>query len=265
MKRLLWTLPVVAGVGMVAVAVLLSSSSVRSPGVSSVSAQTACDLSITKEVDNSTVAAGDNADYTITVTNDGSSNCVGFTVTDVIPNHMTCASADVSSNSNITSVDVSSCRSSTTEVTWDSPKTLTKNDGNEAILTLSLTTDDTLADGRTITNEACVVSDSETSGATPTPVSVCDHVKITIGTAATATPTATFTPIATSTPYVLVVPTPYVPPPAPTAAKKPVVVPSTGTGAGSSGGSPWLAIGLGLGGACLLVVSGAALARKRIR
>ncbi len=74
----------------------------------------------------------------------------------------------------------------------------------------------------------------------------------------TPTVTATATPKPTSTPFV---------PPPPTATAKPLgTIAAPPTGSGTDGGSSrWLALGLGLGGMCLLVVSGTALAKKRIR
>jgi uncharacterized repeat protein (TIGR01451 family) len=262
-----WMLPAAAGLALVLAAVLLSSASPGGPAVpgalaaddTSTPAATAtvnpkCDLSIKKTAANSTVAEEGDATYTITVTNDGTGDCGGLTISDVIPDDTDCSSAKVASSSDISSSNftISHCSSSGT-VKWVTTKNLGEDE--QAVVTLVLSLDDSLDKGDRVTNTACVTSTDDVRN-------TCDDVRITVGSEPTATPTVTRTPVTVPTvaPYV-----PPPPPPPPAAQPAPsVALPNTGAGSNSGGWSP-LSLALAAAGACLLLVSGRALARKRIR
>jgi uncharacterized repeat protein (TIGR01451 family) len=251
-----WVLPVAAGLALVMTAVALwgtgpvARAQTATPTTAPTATATpnpACQLSIDKTADDSTVPEGGNANYTITITNDGNGDCVDPTITDAIPDDTDCEDASVDSTSDVTDIDVSHCSTSGT-VKWESNDNFGKNDTVVLDLVLSLTSGANEDDK--ITNEACVTSSSDVNGD-------CDSAKITVGAPATSTPQ----PTATTQPIVAI-PTVQVQPPAiPTARPLATIAPPI-TGTGPDGGSGPLALGLALVGASLLLVSGAALVKR---
>ncbi len=265
----LWAVAAGAGLALVMVAVMLSSGSGSiSPPVANAQGETAtptnttaptstntpvtptatpvCDLSITKDVSDSTVPEGGTADYTITVTNDGDNDCTPtMEVSDVIPSDTDCSDASVDSSSDISDshFTIDGCDTSGT-VTWSTTSTL--NSGDQIVVDLSLDLTSGASDGDRITNEACITEPANLK---------CDSARITVS-GATETPTAgpTSTPMPT-----VVIPTarPVIPP----VIAPSVTVPTTGTGP-SSGGSNTLPIALGLLGGVLLLASGTVLVKR---
>jgi uncharacterized repeat protein (TIGR01451 family) len=205
----------------------------------------ACQLKVNKTADASTVPENGTATFTIEITNDGNGDCVDPTISDVIPDHTDCDTADVASTSDITDIDISGCKASGT-VKWKSNDNFGKND--TVVLTLALTLESAAHEGNHISNEACVTSTSDVNGD-------CDSARITVGAPGTATPQPTATRAATATPGVIV------PPPIPTARPLATIAPPI-TGTGPDGGSGPLVLGLGLVGVCLLLVSGAAMVKR---
>ncbi len=270
-------LPAVAGLALVVVAVLLSSFSPGRPVVASVQATdggTVCDLQVDKEGSrtesegNTFVLPGTGTDpltgdnvieYTITVTNIGQQDCEAFEVVDQLPESLICDGADVVSSPPDFEFALPDCIAGRggQEVGVEAIGTLSP--GDEVVLSL-VATDNT--DENCVTNRACAEGALTSAGLQDNVLvnGTCDEDTVCRRPHHTPTPTvtATATPKPTSTPFV--------PPPSPPTAKPlgTIVAPPTGSGANGSS-SPWLALGLGVGGVCLLVVSGAALARKRIR
>ncbi len=273
-----WALPAVAGLALVMAAALLSSSSPGSPGVPAASAVGTvdgeyCVLQIVKEANESEVEAGDRITYTITVTNvataEGTTQlegCVNPEITDVLSEDLECVSASVVDPDSLAFSQAAiddSCQAD--DVDWAFVGSL--KEGDQVVVRLRVETDEDLDEGDHVLNEACVTANVVAAAGFTTQRIVmepqCDTETVRIRERErepTATPTIAPTntprpPLPTSTPL----------PPLPTA--KPLATltgPPTGTG--SEGHASWpLALGLGLGGLCLLVVSGTALARKRIR
>jgi uncharacterized repeat protein (TIGR01451 family) len=270
---LYWLLPAVAGLALIAVAVLLSSASPGGRLVPSAQAQPLlCDLQIDKQqvdvddivfrADTVDGASDDDIAYLITVTNVGGTGCWAVTVVDQLPDGLTCEEAGVVELGGVGGVPVRGCGYDTTglsslagqggeQVTFASMGALTSGETLVLGLIARVDTNDC------VTNRACVEAGGQN---TPLVNGVCDEVRTCERRHHTPTPTVapTSTPKPTSTPFVPL-------PPLPTA--KPLgTIAAPPTGSGTDGGSSrWLALGLGLGGVCLLVVSGTALARKRIR
>jgi uncharacterized repeat protein (TIGR01451 family) len=213
-----------------------------------------CELEVEKTDSPDPVAAGGQITYTITVSNEGSGggDCADLDVVDGIPENTDCVSADVATSSDIPEddFDIDGCDSSG-DVTWSTSSNLDTDDS--VVLTMVVETDSDLDEGDRIDNEACASSASDVGGD-------CDQQRTTI-TEATATPTPQ--PTATRQPTVQPPPTVIVPPPvAPTARVIATISPPvTGTGS-SGGGSGPLALGLGLLGGVMLLVSGAALVKR---
>ena len=263
-----WVLPAIAGLALIMVAALLSSSSPGSPGVPGVHAQQtpptstptatrtptptatvnpACQLKINKTVDDSTVPLNGIATFTIEVSNDGNGDCADPQISDVIPDNTDCEDATVASSSDITDINIDGCDSSGT-VTWDSDDDL--NDSDTIVLTLELSFESDVDVDDDITNEACATSSSDVGGD-------CDSARVTAVEEATSTPPPTATRAATVQP----IPTVIAPPPIPTARPLATIAPPI-TGTGPDGGSGPLVLGLGLVGVCLLLVSGAAMVKR---
>jgi uncharacterized repeat protein (TIGR01451 family) len=264
-----WALPAVAGLALVMVAALLSSSSPGNPSVPGVRAaddeptatftptvtatpNANCELNAVKDAAASTVPEGGQITYTIKVENNGSGSgsCTDLTVTDVIPADTDCVSATATDDAGL-DIDIDGCDTSGT-VTWDTNDNLDTDDQVTLQMVVKLTSGANEDDK--INNEACATSSSDVGGD-------CDSARVTV-TGATATPTTA--PSATPFPTVPPVPTvPTVIVPVPTARALPTLSPPiTGSGSTSGGGSGPLALGLGLVGACLLLVSGAALVKR---
>ncbi len=214
-----------------------------------------CDLSVSKKDSPTTVGEGGQITYTITITNDGSSNgdCTDLTVTDTIPTDTDCVSATDDGTMDFT---IDGCDSSG-DVVWDTNDNL--NDGDEVVVTMVVKLTSGAQEDDTINNEACAVSSDDVGGD-------CDAETTKVGAAATATPTTA--PTATTRPTVQpVVPPPVAPPPIappPIAPPTALIAPMTGSGAeaGGSGTAQTLALALGLMGAGLLLVSGVAFAKR---
>ena len=251
-----WALPASIGLALLMVAALLSSSTIGSPGVPAAHAQAACVLDIDKDADMGTVAAGGEVTYTITVTNDGTGDCTSIVVTDSLPNDLTCVSATVIEEEDLDfdqgDID-DSCDDDDVEWAADTGDVLDEND--EVVLELVVAADTDLDEDDEVENEVCVNAD-DVAGAPMT--EACATETTTIGAAATATPQPTATRQPTVQPLPTIQPPPVV---APTIAPPIIAPPATGTGAGSGGSGP-LTLGLGLVGACLLLVSGAALVTR---
>ncbi len=239
----------------------------------------ACDLQISKEANRDEVdwdreCSADegkwndwdgNLDYDITVTNTGSA-CTNPVITDNLQSDgdiLGCDDASVVQVSNWAGVtcEVYACTDSLAE--WKCSGVLVQNGEIDLRLDAGLENewaDHNWDDEDNIDNTACVAN----SGAQETANSACASESVEVRherhCEATATPTPTAQPTATpQTPIVIIVQ----PPPQATP-QGTLTAPKTGTGS-QGGSSPWLPVGLGLGGMCLLLVSGAALAKKRIR
>jgi fimbrial isopeptide formation D2 family protein len=212
-----------------------------------------CELTITKEADNDTVAEGGDMTYTIHAKNTGTQTCEDVVISDEIPTHTDCVSTDVlSDQSDVDIADAVGCDSSDV-VTW-AVDDMAPNDDAEVQMTVELTSH--AKHGDTIDNTACITS----SDVNDVPA-LCDTAEVDVTRAPTATPTATATATPTNTPLPTFTPRP----PLPTAQPLPTsAAPVTGTG-GNSGGTSWIALGLGLGAMSLMLGFSAMLARKRIR
>ncbi len=270
-------LPAVAGLALIVVAVLLSSASPGGRVVASAQARetNGCQLQVDKEGQRGVdipfqsetrgsagqVGEDNEIEFTIAVTSVGQVTCGSGSneVVDQLPEGLTCEDAGVVSDPAHSFIGVEGCgkQPGATEGNGGEQVSFILAElapGEEVVLAL-VARDNT--DEDCVTNKACAEEgfDSPLVNGTCDQTTVCRrHPR----TPTTPTPTVTNTPIPPTS-------TPFVPPPPPTA--KPlatIVAPPTGSGA-NGGSSPWLALGLGLGGVCLLVVSGAALARKRIR
>ena len=282
---LYWLLPAVVGLALIVVAVLLSSMSPGGRVVPSAQAiaPSGCELKVEKDFQSvdgngiifrrlspsgatATPRPENEIEFTIAVTNlggDTQQDCTGLEVVDQLPEGLTCEDAGVIEAPAGFQVE-GGCDNQGTgfsallgqggeQATFISGDTLAS--GEEVVLGLIARADN----NDCVTNRACAVG-GLTAGNSNMPLAdgTCDEVRTCEPRhPRTPTPTVTNTPIPpTATPYV----------PRPTATPKPLatlVPPKTGTG--SESGIPWLAVGLGLGGVCLLLVSGAALAKKRIR
>lgn len=217
-----------------------------------------CVLRTTKDADVSEVPEGGTITYTIKVKNIGTNDngyCTNLDVTDVIPDDTDCTSATVTSDSDIDEgrFDITGCDTSGT-VEWYTDDNL--DTGNEVVIQMAVVLTSGASDGDTITNEACADSDTAANND-------CDSTDVDVtGATATATPA----PTATTGP-VVVLPTarpviPSVPVVVPTAVVAPLIIPSTGSGPDSSGGSP-LALALGLTGGALLLLGGTGVWLRR--
>ncbi len=273
MKRMsrYWALPGAVGFALIVAAALLSSSSLSSPGIPGAQAQeptptntavpptvTAtpnpdCDIQVSKEVNATTIGEGGQATYTITVKNDADDgDCVDLEVTDIVPDHTNCVTASVTDTNDLDfdASDIQDTCDDNDTVEWLGDGDLAH--GDQVVLKMVVELTSAADEGDHISNTACAVSDSDVGGD-------CDSVRFTVGTPATATPQ----PTATRQPTVQPPPTVIVPPPvAPTARVVATISPPvTGTGS-SGGGSGPLALGLGLLGGVMLLVSGAALVKR---
>jgi len=263
-KRMSWylALPLAAGLALVLVAVTSWASGPTAhaqsptPTVTNTPAPTAtpnpdCDLSVSKSDSPTTVGEGGEITYTITVTNDGSGNgdCTDLDVVDAIPDDTDCVDATVASSSDIDEgdFDINGCDSSG-DVTWSTNTNLDTDDS--VVLTMVVELTSGAQEDDTITNEACATSTNDVGGD-------CDSERTTVGAPTTATPQPTATRAATVQP----IPTVIAPPPIPTARPLATIAPPI-TGTGPDGGSGPLALGLGLVGVCLLLVSGAAMVKR---
>ncbi len=270
-----WALPIAGGLALIATAIFLSSASPGGRMVPSAQAlgNNLCDLQIHKTGDFN----GDEADFTITVRSDDATDdlgCEGVGVVDFLEPGLHCEHAYVEESAGLKwnidcgkGFDLESAPvdgQEGEEVLFEGVGTLHNDD--EVVLSLVARTDREF-DDRCVDNRACVGLVAFGAGAVIQTDSVvkegnCDEVTACKPRRESNTPT----PTVTNTP---VPPTPtatvYVPPPPLPTAKPLATITAPPTGSGANGGSPWLALGLGLGGVCLLVVSGAALARKRIR
>ena len=246
-----------------------------------------CDLTITKEANHDSLEwdgacwnDGDrgnwndwnnwdgNLDYDITVTNTGTA-CTNPVITDDLESHgdvLGCDEASVvhvSTSAGVTCV-VSACSDSLAE--WSCTGTLVHNGTIELGLDAGLENewaDHNWDDEDSIVNTACVAN----SGTQEAADSDCatesvgiEHGRRCERREPTATPTAQPTPTATpQTPIIIIVqPTPQATP------KATLAPPATGTGSGS-GSSPWLPIGMGMGGVLMVALSGGAIVKKRMR
>jgi len=255
-----WALPGAVALALVMVAVTswasgpVARAQTATPTVTSTPLPTAtvnpeCQLSVSKEVDKSTVGEGGQATYTITVTNEATSgHCHDLDVTDVIPNDTNCVSASVTDDNNLTFDDSDITHTCDHDDTVEWIGTGDFGHGDEVVLKMVLELTSGANEDDKITNEACATSSSDVGGD-------CDSARITVGAPATATPLATATRAATAIPTVIA------PPPIPTARPLATIAPPI-TGTGPGGGTGPLALGLGLVGVCLLLVSGAAMVKR---
>ena len=212
-----------------------------------------CELTIAKDADDNEVGEGGEITYTITVENEGDVDCLDVVITENIPDDTDCVDTGVTADSDLDEgdFDVAGCDGSG-DVVWDGFD-LNNGDVVEVTMTVDLTSG--AEDGDEIANIACVTTEAwdDVNGDEID----CDEMTVDVeGVAATATPTVG--PTATRGPTAQPLPTIQAPPPVPTA--RPIAPPITGTG--PDGGSGPLALGLGLIGACLLLVSGAALVKR---
>ena len=215
----------------------------------------ACDLTISKDSDDNEVGEGGEIVYTIHVENQGTADCGNVVISETIPSDTDCIATDViEANSDVAIAAAEGCDASG-DVTWDVTEGtldgLEPGDEAEVEMTVKLTSG--ASDGDEIDNTACVVSDDS--------VEVCDTLTVDVhGVAATATPAATATTAAL--PTMAALPTVIAPPLlVPAARPLAIIAPVTGTGPDDSN-SHALAIGLGLIGVCLLLVSGAVLVKR---
>ncbi|HUS83110.1 MAG TPA: hypothetical protein VM013_07670, partial [Dehalococcoidia bacterium] len=204
-----------------------------------------CDLSVSKSDSPTTVGEGGEITYTITVTNEGeeSGDCTDLTVVDAIPSDTDCVSA---TDDGSLDFDIDGCDSSG-DVVWDTNDNL--DDGEDVVLTMVVELTSGADEDETISNTACATSSDDEVGD-------CDTERTNVGEPATATPQ----PTATAQPTISI---PTIAPPPPIIAPLPTLSPpvtGTGTDGGSSSGP--LAIGLGLAGLCLMLVSGATLVKR---
>ena len=269
-----WLLPAVAGLALIAVAVLLSSASPGGRVVAPAQADgSGCQLQVDKEgqhgVDipfqsetrpGSGQLEGDNEiEFTIAVASVGQASCGSglIEVVDQLPEGLTCEDAGVVSAPTNFYVTVEGCgtyvsnsKGKSEQITFSISGTLPP--GEDVVLAL-VARDNT--DEDCVTNRACAEEgfDLALVNGTCDQDTVCRrHPR----TPTTPTPTVTNTPIPpTATPFV----------PRPTATAKPLATlapPQTGTGSDNGGWSP-LTLALGIAGASLLLVSGAAVAKRR--
>jgi uncharacterized repeat protein (TIGR01451 family) len=270
-----WAAPAAAGVALIVVAALLSSSSPAGPVVPAANAADDaaeyCVLQIDKEASESEIEAGGRITYTITVKNIASApgeaqatGCINPVVTDVLSDDLECVSASVSDADNLVfdQEDITdSCENN--DVEWAFTGSL--QEGDQVVLKLRVETDEDLDEGDRVRNEACVTANAvvEDDGVDQEEVGpVCgdETVRVRERRVVEPTATATSTPVPpTPTPVVIVVQPTATPTVKPLATLAP---PSTGTG--SDGGSPWLPLGLGVSGACLVIFSAGMFARRRL-
>ena len=213
-----------------------------------------CDLSVSKSDSPTTVGEGGEITYTITIKNEGDENgdCTDLIVTDAIPDDTDCVSA---TDDGSLDFDISGCDASG-NVLWDTNDNL--DDGEDVVVTMVVELTSGAEEDDTITNEACAISSEDVPGD-------CDTETTKVGAPATKTPTPTATTRPTVQPPVA--PPPVAPPPVAPPAGEPLpslIAPETGSGAhaGGTSATQTLALGLGLAGVCLLLVSGVALARR---
>jgi uncharacterized repeat protein (TIGR01451 family) len=274
-----WLALAVAGSALVIVAVLLSSASMNGPRVPSAQAQQTpgCELRVEKDgefgVDipfeslltttgSGQFDGGDEIEFTIAVTNVGEANCGSGSneVVDELPEGLTCEDVGVVSDPTHTVLRANGCGvySTATEGKGGQQVTFTLADldpGEEVVLAIVARND---TDEDCVTNRACAEEIAGEDNALEN--GVCDQETVCRPRrhhTPTPTPKPTSTPAPTNTPL----------PPAPTATAKPLATvqpPATGTGSTGGGWSP-LTLALAGAGGCLLVVSGGALAKKRIR
>ncbi len=222
-----------------------------------------CNLSIEKVAEDDTVFAGDDVTYDITVHNEGPGDCVNPVITDNLESDLTCQDATVVDDSGL-DCDPSGCSSG--DVMWHCHGVMDRHDRIEVQLVAE--TDSGLANGDDVDNTACVYGSTRGQLVTVDKFAAqsevvgresrdCDKETVEI-----ETPVATPAPV--QTPIVIIVPAPV--PTVPAAAPLPTLAaPPTGTGPEGSSTSWALPIGLGLGGLCLIALSGTALAKKRAR
>ncbi len=249
-----WWLPAFVGVALVMAAGLLLTSSLGRPVAPAASAQETnpyCDLRVSKLADRGSVQPGESILYTITVNNvssvpgQTSQGCRDLIVMDTLHSFFTCESASVTNVDSLT-IDTSEVERSCAgnqKVVWAFLGTL--GQGHKVVLTLRLrVVEDVGVD--LVYNEAtaCEATTLEEEGPQFCVGAQADTF-VTGRHEVEATATGAPTPVAsTSTPL-----------PA-------LISPSTGTGSGR-GSMPWPAIAFGLGGICLLALSGGFMRKKR--
>jgi uncharacterized repeat protein (TIGR01451 family) len=266
-----WALPVALGLALVVAAVTSWASGpvaraqtdtptpTSTPTVTNTPTPTAtenpeCDLRVDKSA--GSVGEGGDLTYTITVRNDADDEdgeCSDLTVTDVVPDGTECVTASVTGAGGL-SFDAEDIQDSCDDadegdtVTWDTNSNLDTD--HDVVLEMVVGLDSSIDEGDHISNTACAVSASDEVGD-------CDTVRVTVGEPATATPQPTATAMPT-----ISIPTVIAPPPPVIAPLPTLSPPVTGTGTDGGGGSGPLVIGLGLAGACLLLVSGVVLVKR---
>ncbi len=204
-----------------------------------------CNLDITKEAEDDSVLAGDDITYDIAVTNE-EEGCVNPTITDELTEDLDCQDVDVDVEGDLT-CHATGC--SGDDITVKCTGVLEEDD--QIDVTFTAETDEDIDVGDVVHNKACV------EGAEGIDTKECATETVEIEKEATPIVPPPITP-----PVNIVTPVPTVPAAAPLPT---LAAPPTGTGPESSSTSWALPIGLGLGGLCLIALSGTALAKKRTR
>ncbi len=235
--------------------------------VSVVVVKPGCNLSIEKVADDDTEFAGDDVTFDITVRNEGPEDCIDPVITDDFDtDQLDCQDTDILHDAGL-DCDVSGCSSD--DVVWNCDGRMQPGDRIEVQLVAETNKD--LDEGDDVDNTACtfgepalnniafVTAGTFTAATVSEDDEACDTETVEI-----EKPEAT-PPPPVQTPVVIIVPSTPVPP-VPAAAPLPTLAaPPTGTGPEGNSTSWALPIGLGLGGLCLIVLSGSALAKKRTR
>jgi uncharacterized repeat protein (TIGR01451 family) len=203
-----------------------------------------CDLRITKvadfDTDDDAVFKGDDITYEIVVTN-RDEGCVNPVITDDLENDLDCNDVDVDDGD--LTCHVTGCSSD--DITISCTGVLEEDD--EIAVSVQTDVDRECDEDDDVVNRACVQGAEGVERCATEEVDCQKHV--------VPCPTV-LPPVPVVTP-VVIIQTP-VATPLPTLA-----APKTGTGS-DSGSTPWLPIGLGIGGVCMLLASGTVLAKKRI-
>ncbi len=108
--------------------------------------ETSADIGLVKSGPSEAVGAGEEFDYTITLTNDGPSDAQNVDIIDTLP-----------AGTTFVSVDDAACSETSGTITCSYP---TVADGDELVITITVLADSTLVEGSTITNEASAESDT---------------------------------------------------------------------------------------------------------